>query len=47
MRQSDGSLRAIGPIIRKKGDLYLVDCAVTGDNIGIPEDPMFSLKVFI
>ena len=44
VRQSDGSLRAIGPIIRKKGDLYLVDCAVTGDNMGTPEDPKFSLK---
>jgi hypothetical protein len=29
---------------RKRDDLYLVDCAVTGTTLGTPDDPKFPLK---
>jgi hypothetical protein len=32
------------PSFGKKGDLYLVDCCVTGSSRGTPEDPKFALK---
>ena len=44
MRQTDGSMRQTGPIKRKKDDLYLVNCAVTGSSEGTSSDPKCSLK---
>ncbi len=44
MRHSDGSLKQNGPIIRRKGDKYLVDCCVTGSTRGTVDDPKFALK---
>ena len=44
VRQRDGSFRATGEIIRQKGDLFLVDCAVTGSEEGTSDNPKFSLK---
>ena len=43
VRQADGKMRATGPILRRKGDLYLVDCCVTGGTDGSSTDPKFSL----
>ena len=43
VRQADGKMRATGPILRRKGDLYLVDCCVTGGTDGTSTDPKFSL----
>jgi hypothetical protein len=34
-----------GPVIRKKGDTYLVDCCVTGSTTGTATDPKFPLKL--
>ena len=31
-RQDNGTVRATGPVLHEKGDLYKVDCAVTGSN---------------
>ena len=40
VRQDDGSIRFNGDVIRNKGDVYNVDCAVTGSNSGSnPNDP--------
>jgi hypothetical protein len=44
VRQADGSIKYSGPVVRKKGDLYLVDCAVTGSNPGTLDNPKFPLK---
>ena len=33
-----------GPVVRKKDDLYLVDCAVTGCSHGTLDNPKFPLK---
>ena len=44
VRQADGSVRMTGPIKRKKGDLYLTDCAVTGSNDGTAADPKCCLQ---
>jgi hypothetical protein len=44
VRQPDGSLKQNGPIIRRKGDKYLVDCCVTGSTRGTIDDPKFALK---
>jgi hypothetical protein len=44
VRQLDGSFKQTGPVIRRKGDLYLVDCCVTGASHGTPDDPKFALK---
>jgi hypothetical protein len=44
VRHSDGSLKQNGPIIRRKGDKYLVDCCVTGSTQGTIDDPKFALK---
>ena len=44
VRQEDGSMRMTGPIKRKKYDLYLVDCAVTGSSDGAAKDPKCSLQ---
>ena len=35
-----------GDVLRKKGDVYLVDCAVTGSSYGTSTDPKFPLKPF-
>jgi hypothetical protein len=43
-RQPDGSMRETGPILRRKGELYKVDCNVTGSSRGTPDDPKFALK---
>lgn len=43
VRQADGSMRQTGPVKRKKDDLYLVDCAVTGSSEGTASDPKCSL----
>ena len=44
VRQEDGSLRMTGAIKRKKDDLYLVDCAVTGSSDGTAKDPKCALQ---
>ena len=44
VRQRDGSFRATGEIIRQKGDLFLVHCAVTGSNEGTSDNPKFLLR---
>ena len=36
-------MRATGPVLRRKDDLYLVDCCVTGSNDGTSTDSKFSL----
>ena len=33
-----------GDILRKKGDLFKVDCSVTGTNYGTDSDPKFPLN---
>jgi hypothetical protein len=43
VRQPDGSTKQNGPVVRMKGDKYLVDCAVTGSNPGTADDPKFPL----
>ena len=43
VRQTDGRIRATGPIVRRKDDLYLIDCCVTGSTDGTSTDPKFSL----
>ena len=35
-----------GNILRKIGDLYQVDCSVTGSSYGTDSDPKFLLKPF-
>ena len=37
--QADGTRKYNGEVIRKKGDIYDVDCAVTGSNEGTPDNP--------
>ena len=46
VRQPDGSMKQTGPVKRKKGDLYLVDCAVTGTSEGTAKDPKCCLKMY-
>ena len=46
-RQADGRITRSGEILRKKGDLYLVDCAVTGSNPGSADNPKFPLKALL
>lgn len=43
VRQDDGSMKQTGPIKRRKGDRYLVDCAVTGTDPGTADNPKFPL----
>ena len=38
VRQPDGSVRQMGPVKRKRDDLYLVDCCVTGSSEGTSKD---------
>ena len=42
-RGPDGKLKYNGPIVRRKGDCYLVDVAVMGSSNGTSEEPKFSL----
>ena len=42
-RDADGKLRYNGPVVRRKGDCYLVDVPVTGSSAGTSDDPKFSL----
>ena len=44
VRQEDGSIRQTGPVKRKKDDLYLVDCCVTGSSEGTAKDQKCSLQ---
>jgi len=44
VRQSDGSSRQTGSVKRRRDDLYLVNCAVTGSNDGTAKDPKCCLK---
>ena len=39
VRNENGQVRFSGEILRRKDDLYLVDCAVTGSSCGTPMDP--------
>ena len=39
VRQTDGSVKYCGEVLREKGDVYDVDCAVTGSSPGTPSDP--------
>ena len=42
-RDGDGKLKYDGKVVRKKGDLYRVDCNVTGSSCGTADDPKFAL----
>ena len=44
VRQADGTMRMTGPVKRRRDDLYLVDCAVTGSSDGTSKDPKCSLQ---
>jgi hypothetical protein len=44
VRQEDGKLKYNGPIVRRKGDAYLVDCCVTGSKVGTADDPKYPLQ---
>jgi hypothetical protein len=47
VRGENGRITYSGPIKRRKGDLYLADCCVTGLKAGTADDPTFPLrKVF-
>ena len=39
LRQLYGTIKYNGQIVRRKGDVYDVDCAVTGTNEGSVDDP--------
>ena len=38
VQQADGSMRQMGPVKRRRDDLYLMDCAVTGSSEGTAKD---------
>ena len=42
-RDDDGKLVYDGEVLRRKGDLYKVDCNVTGSSCGTADDPKFAL----
>ena len=44
VRQEDGTIKYNGAVKRKRDDLYLVDCAVTGSNDGTAKDPKCFLQ---
>jgi len=44
VRQADGSSKQTGPIKRKRDDMYLVDCTITGSNNGTSKTPKCSLQ---
>jgi hypothetical protein len=39
----DGKRKFDGPVIREKGDAFMIDCNVTGANDGTPENLKFAL----
>ena len=39
VQKLDGTIKYDGEIVRRKGDVYDVDCAVTGTNEGAVDDP--------
>ncbi|KAL3910874.1 MAG: hypothetical protein SGARI_001917 [Bacillariaceae sp.] len=43
-RDENDDLKYDGEIVRKKGDVYFVDCNVTGSDEGTSDKPKFSLK---
>lgn len=43
-RRDDGSLVYDGPVVRDKGEAYMVDTTVTGADAGTSDAPKFSLK---
>ena len=43
-RQADGQRRFQGPIVRRRGDVYMVDTCVTGSDEGTSDNPKFALK---
>ena len=43
-RDEDDNLKYDGPVVRNKGDMYMVDCNVTGSDPGTSDQPKFSLK---
>ena len=45
-REESGKLVYDGKVIRKKGDLYPVDCNVTESTSGTADDPKFSLLTY-
>lgn len=42
-RNEEGKIVYDGEVLRRKGDLYLADCNVTGSKSGTADDPKFSL----
>ena len=42
-RDETGQLRYNGPVVREKGDVYMVDTSVTGSNSGSADNPKFTL----
>ena len=45
-RNEDEKLVYDGDVLRRKGDLYLVDCNVTGSSCGTADDPKFALLTY-
>mmetsp|Transcript_10823 Transcript_10823/g.17324 ORF Transcript_10823/g.17324 Transcript_10823/m.17324 type:complete len:262 (-) Transcript_10823:61-846(-) len=43
-KDANGKLRYNGAPVRQRGQLYFVDCSVTGSDQGTSDDPKFSLK---
>ena len=43
-RDENDNLKYDGEVLRRKGDVYLVDCNVTGSDEGTSDKPKFSLK---
>jgi hypothetical protein len=42
-RDSDGKISYNGPLVRKKGEAYMVDCNVTGSGTGTASEPKYAL----
>ena len=43
VRHVDGTMGMTGLVNRRRDDIYLVDCAVTGSSDGTAKDPKYSL----
>ena len=43
-RDEQGNLHYDGKVLREKGDVYMVDCNVTGSDSGTASQPKFPLK---
>ena len=43
-RDREGKVKYYGEIMHEKGDVYMVDCTVTGEDAGTSYAPKFSLK---